>query len=75
MFMYFRGMTPDEDGLPKTGRAARRLGVRIPKDIPVDPEGRVHADCLRDAMDPLWYGLTEEEHALLDARTIVDTLD
>lgn len=28
------------------------------------------ADRLRDMMDPIWYALTDEEHALLDARTI-----
>jgi hypothetical protein len=28
------------------------------------------ADLLREAMDPLWYGLTDEEHEILDARII-----
>lgn len=33
------------------------------------------ADRLRDLMDPLWYGLTNEEHALLDARRITALAD
>jgi hypothetical protein len=28
------------------------------------------ADALRDAMDPIWYALTEEERAVLDGRDI-----
>lgn len=28
------------------------------------------ADLLRDAMDPMWYSLTDEDHAWLDARPI-----
>ena len=33
------------------------------------------ADRLRDAMDPLWYALTDEEHAMLDARGMMVTGD
>ena len=32
------------------------------------------ADRLRDVMDTLWYGLTDEEHSLLDSR-IADESD
>ena len=28
------------------------------------------ADNLRDVMDPVWYALSDEEHAVLDAREI-----
>lgn len=38
---YFRAMIPDSDGLPKTGRGARMLGVRIPGDIEADENGFV----------------------------------
>jgi hypothetical protein len=31
--MYFRSMTPEEDGLPRVGPSARTLGVRVPEDI------------------------------------------
>ena len=30
------------------------------------------ADAIRDAMDALWHGLTDEEHAALDQRQIGD---
>ncbi len=36
----------------------------------LDDAGDPLADLLREAMDPLWYGLSDEEHSLLDARTI-----
>jgi len=29
------------------------------------------ADILRDAMDPLWYGLSDKERALLHNRTVL----
>ena len=38
--------------------------------LALDATGDPLADLLRDAMDPLWYGLTDEEHARLDARVI-----
>lgn len=34
-------MTPAEDGLPRGGRSARALGVRVPQDIQPDAEGAV----------------------------------
>jgi hypothetical protein len=37
----------------------------------LDDLGDQLADRLRDAMDPIWHALTDEEHALLDARTVV----
>lgn len=37
--------------------------------LDLDAEGDPLADALRDLMDPLWYALTNEEHALLDARS------
>jgi hypothetical protein len=37
----------------------------------LDSAGDPLADRLRDAMDPLWYALTDEEHATLDARIVV----
>ena len=40
--------------------------------LALDAEKDPLADQLRDSMDPLWYALSDEEHALLDARTIVD---
>jgi hypothetical protein len=33
---YYRTMTPADDGLPRVGRSARMLGVRIPEDIAPD---------------------------------------
>ena len=38
---YYRAMTPDVDGLPKAGRSARMLGVRVPEDIVSDENGFV----------------------------------
>lgn len=38
--------------------------------LTLDDAGDPLADVLREAMDPLWYGLSDEEHSLLDARTI-----
>jgi hypothetical protein len=37
-------MTPDVDGLPQTGRSARRLGVRVPEDIAADEKGFVYPE-------------------------------
>ena len=37
----YRAMTPHADGLPKIGRSARMLGVRIPEDIDPDEKGKV----------------------------------
>lgn len=36
----------------------------------LDEEGDAAAEALRDAMDPIWYSLTEEERRLLDERRI-----
>ena len=37
----------------------------------LDEDGNpVAADALRDAMDPLWYSLSDEERRVLDDRTI-----
>jgi hypothetical protein len=43
--------------------------------LALDAAGDPFADRLRDVMDPLWYSLTDEEHALLDARQVVDIAD
>ena len=39
--------------------------------LELDEAGDPLADRLRDLMDPLWYGLTDDEHSRLDARTVV----
>ncbi len=36
--------------------------------LELDEQDDALADRLRDAMDPLWYALTEAEHAELDSR-------
>jgi len=36
----------------------------------LDEEGDRGADALRDAMDPIWYSLSDEERRILDERTI-----
>ena len=36
----------------------------------LDAEGDPTAETLRDAMDPIWYSLTDEERLLLDERRI-----
>jgi hypothetical protein len=36
----------------------------------LDEEGDAGADALRDAMDPIWYALSDEERRILDERTI-----
>jgi hypothetical protein len=41
---FFRAMTPDVDGFPKTGRSGRMLGVRVPQDIAVDEKGFVKSE-------------------------------
>ena len=33
------------------------------------------ADVLRDAMDSLWYGLSDKEHTLLNNRTVLFSAD
>lgn len=38
---FFRAMIPDVDGLPKTGRSARMIGVRVPEDIIPDEMGLI----------------------------------
>lgn len=39
--------------------------------LELDELGDSLADRLRDAMDPLWFELSNEEHRLLDARATV----
>jgi hypothetical protein len=36
----------------------------------LDVEGDAAAETLRDAMDPIWYALTDEERHVLDERRI-----
>lgn len=36
----------------------------------LDEEGDRGADALRNAMDPIWYSLSDEERRILDERTI-----
>jgi hypothetical protein len=36
----------------------------------LDEEGERGADALRDAMDPIWYSLSDEERRILDDRTV-----
>jgi hypothetical protein len=36
----------------------------------LDEDGDPGADALRDAMDPIWYSLNDEERRILDERTI-----
>ena len=38
--------------------------------LALDEAGDPLADTFREVMDPLWYQLSDEEHAQLDARTI-----
>jgi hypothetical protein len=40
-------------------------------DLAADPL----ADHIRDLMDPLWYALSDEEHRLLDARSVPHPAD
>lgn len=40
--------------------------------IDLDDANDPLADTLRDLMDPIWYGLSDEERALLNARKIDD---
>jgi hypothetical protein len=52
-------------------RLAAYLGLER-EMLALDLAGDPLADRLRDTMDPLWYGLTDEEHARLDARLVMD---
>jgi len=36
----------------------------------LDADGDPTAETLRDAMDPIWYAMTDEERRFLDQRTI-----
>lgn len=36
----------------------------------LDDDGDSAAEALRDAMDPIWYSLTEDERRILDERTV-----
>lgn len=37
--------------------------------LSLDEADAISADALRDAMDPLWYGLSEQERQLLNERS------
>lgn len=39
--------------------------------LALDEAGDPLADALRDAMDPIWYSLTDDEHQILNERTVV----
>lgn len=54
--MYFRSMTPAEDGLPSVGRSARKLGIRVPQDVKPDAAGVVGpgAGGMSVAPDSVW---------------------
>ena len=39
--------------------------------LALDAIGDTVADTLRDAMGSIWLGLSDEEHALLDNRTVL----
>ena len=52
-------------------RLAAYLGLER-EMLALDAAGDPLADQLRDAMDPLWYALTDDEHARLDARLVMD---
>jgi hypothetical protein len=52
---------------------SRRLNAYLELErqmLALDEAGDPFADVFREVMDPLWYALSDEEHALLDARTI-----
>lgn len=38
--------------------------------LELDAAGDAVADVLRDAMDPIWYALSDEERRILDERTV-----
>jgi hypothetical protein len=38
---YYRVMMPDVDDLPRAGKSARMLGIRVPEDIGLDENGFV----------------------------------
>ena len=40
--------------------------------IELDDKNDPLADKVRDAMDPLWYALSDEEHEFLDGRKFLD---
>jgi len=52
-------------------RLAAYLGLER-EMLALDAAGDPLADQLRDAMDLLWYALTDEEHRRLDARVVLD---
>ena len=53
---YYRAMMPDPDGLPRIGRSARMLGVRMPEDIAPDKDGMVRPGIggMSVAPDSVW---------------------
>jgi hypothetical protein len=53
----FRAMRKDEDGLPHIERSAGGLGVRLEKDIDVDPDGRVFVNGKGMSVVPDWREL------------------
>ena len=42
--------------------------------LELDEAGDPMADSIRDLMDPIWYALTDEEHAQLDARGTIGSV-
>jgi hypothetical protein len=42
--LYYRAMMPDVDSLPKAGKSARMLGIRVPEDIVQDENGFVRPE-------------------------------
>jgi hypothetical protein len=54
----------------KTTRLSAYLALER-EMLMLDDIGDPIADSLRDAMDALWYGLSDEEHELLDNRTVL----
>jgi hypothetical protein len=57
-----------EEGLAMTSPRLRAYLSLERAMLDLDERADPLADRLRDAMDPLWYGLTDREHAVLDAR-------
>ena len=40
----------------------------------LDENGDASAEALRDAMDPVWYSLTDDERRVLDERSVAVNL-
>jgi hypothetical protein len=54
-----------------TSRLAAYLSLER-EMLALDAAGDPLAERLRDAMDPIWYSLADDEHARLNARTVLD---